>query len=252
MIRWLLLALFGLYFLLPLLATAIYSLWAGGQRYDLSAYARILGDPQFRSSFTLSFTLAVETVVLSLLLLIPAVFWANLRWPGLRALLEVVSVMPFVVPPIALVGGLTALYKGPAWWIGTPQFLIVGYTVLALPYTYRALDAGMRAIDLKTLSEAALSLGSSWLGLLLRVVVPGILPSILSAALLTLAIVMGEFTFANVLLFNTFAVYINYVGQTQGTGAAALSLLSFALTWLAMMAILRSGRQGQPSLGGGR
>lgn len=252
MIRRLLLALFGLYFLLPLLATAIYSLWAGGNRYDLSAYTRILAEPQFRSTFTLSLTLAVETVALSLLLLIPAVFWANLRWPGLRTALEVVSVLPFVVPPIALVGGLTALYKGPAWWIGTPQFLIVGYAVLALPYTYRALDVGMRSIDLKTLSEAALSLGSGWLGLLLRVVVPGILPSILSAALLTLAIVMGEFTFANVLLFNTFAVFINYVGQTQGTGAAALSLLSFGLTWLAMIAILRGSRQGQLSLGGGR
>lgn len=114
MTRRLLLALFGLYFLLPLLATAIYSLWAGGQRYDLSAYARILGDPQFRSSFTLSFTLAVETVVLSLLLLIPAVFWANLRWPGLRALLEVVSVMPFVVPPIALVGGADGTVQRPS------------------------------------------------------------------------------------------------------------------------------------------
>ena len=51
-----------------------------------------------------------------------------------------------------------------------------------------------------------------------------------------------EFTFANVLLFKTFAVFINEIGQTQVTEAAALSMLSFAITWAAMLGVLQTGR----------
>ena len=241
----------ALYFMLPLLALAIYSLWAGGSRYDFSAYAKVLSDPQFHQTFGLSFGLALETIAISFALVIPAAFWVNLRAPGLRTLLGSLSVLSFVVPPIVLVGGLTSLYKGPEWFVGTPQFLVAGYVVLSLPYTYRTLDTGLRALDLQTLSEAAQSLGAGWGTLLTRIILPNIRSAVLGGALLTLAIVLGEFTLANVLLFNTFAVYINYIGQTQGTPAAALSLLSLAITWAAMLVMLRVGR-GKVELGGTR
>jgi putative spermidine/putrescine transport system permease protein len=241
----------AVYFFLPLVALAVYSLWAGGNRYDFSAYAQILRDPQFHQTFRLSLTLALETIVISLALVIPAAFWVNLRAPGLRNLLGMLSVLSFVVPPIVLVGGLTSLFRGPEWFVGTPQFLVAGYVVLSLPYTYRTLDTGLRALDLQTLSEAAQSLGAGWGTLLWRIILPNISSAVLGAALLTFAIVLGEFTFANVLLFNTFAVYINYIGQTQGTPAAALSLLSLGITWLAMLGLLRFGK-GRVALGGAK
>ncbi|WP_407542091.1 ABC transporter permease subunit (plasmid) [Deinococcus radiomollis] len=241
----------AVYFFLPLMALAIYSLWAGGNRYDFSAYAQILRDPQFQQTFRLSLTLALETILISLALVIPAAFWVNLRAPGLRSVLGLLSILSFVVPPIVLVGGLTSLFKGPEWFVGTPQFLVAGYVVLSLPYTYRTLDTGLRALDLQTLSEAAQSLGAGWGTLLWRIVLPNISAAVLGSALLTFAIVLGEFTFANVLLFNTFAVYINYIGQTQGTPAAALSLLSLGITWLAMLGLLRFGK-GRVALGGAK
>jgi putative spermidine/putrescine transport system permease protein len=231
----------ALYFLVPLFAMAVYSFWAGGNSYDFSAYIKIINDPQFRQTFALSAQLALETIVISLVLVVPAAFWVNLRAPGLRNLINMLSTLSFVIPPIVLVSGLTTFYKGPVWFISTPQFLVAGYVVLALPYTYRTLDTGMRSLDLQTLSEAAQSLGANWLTILWKVVLPNIRSAVLGATLLTLAIVLGEFTLANVLLFNTFAVYINYIGQTQGTPAAALSLLSLAITWLAMLGLLRFG-----------
>ncbi len=243
--------LLALYFFVPLVALGIYSLWAGGTRYDLSAYVQILQDPKFHETFRLSAVLAAETILISLALVIPAAFWVNLRAPGLRNVLGLLSVLSFVVPPIVLVGGLTSLFRGPEWFVGTPQFLVAGYVVLSLPYTYRTLDTGLRALDLQTLSEAAQSLGAGWNTLLWRVILPNISSAVLGAALLTFAIVLGEFTFANVLLFNTFAVYINYIGQTQGTPAAALSLISLGITWLAMLGLLRFGR-GRVALGGAR
>ena len=44
--------------------------------------------------------------------------------------------------------------------------------MLVLPFAYRALDAGLEAIDVKTLAEAARTLGSSWSGVIWRIVLP--------------------------------------------------------------------------------
>ncbi len=241
----------GLYFALPLLATGVFSFWEGGDRYGLTSYLNLVHQDALWDSLWLSLRLALETIALSLLVLVPAVFWMHLRAPRMKPLFDFVSVLPFVVPPIVLVAGLSALFHGPDWFVGTPNYLVVPYVILALPYTYRSLDVGMRSMDLRTLTEASHSLGASWGTFLLRVLVPNLASALVGAALLTIAIVMGEFTFANVLLFNTFAVYINYIGQTSATEAAALTLLSFVITWLAMLGVLLSGRaRGQEQLGG--
>ncbi|HTU54180.1 MAG TPA: spermidine/putrescine ABC transporter permease [Acetobacteraceae bacterium] len=245
------LLLIGLYFAVPLLATGAFSLWEGGQRYGFRAYIVLIHTDQFWSSLGLSLRLAAETILAGLVILVPATFWMNLRLRALRPLFDLISVLPFVVPPIALVAGMTALYTGPSWLVGTSNYLVIPYVILALPYTYRALDIGMRALNLRTLTEASQSLGAGWGVLIFRVVVPNLTTALIGAALLTIAIVMGEFTFANILLFNTFAVYINYVGQTSATEAAALTLLSFLITWLAMLGVLLTGR-GQVQIGGAR
>lgn len=244
------------YFIVPLAATAEFSLRAGPGRYDLSAYALILGDPRFRESFWLSFGLALETIAIALVLVVPTAYWVHLRLPRLRPTVEFISVLPFVVPPIVLVVGVLNVYRGaPQIFIGTPQVLVAGYVILALPYLYRSLDAGLRAVDVHTLTEAAQSLGAGWTTILLRIILPNLQAAVLSSAFLTLAIVMGEFTFANVLLFSTFSVYINYIGETRATGAAALTLISFGITWLAMLGIVLLGRQlsgRQVQIGGAR
>jgi putative spermidine/putrescine transport system permease protein len=158
-----------------------------------------------------------------------------------------VTILPFVVPPIILTVGLLQLYSNdlhaPFWYLGHPYtFLVSAYVVLAFPYVYRSLDAGFRAIDVHTLTEAAQSLGASWRTTFLRVIIPNVRQAALSGAFLTLAIVMGEFTIASLALFNTFPVYINQVNQEQPYEAASLSLLSFLITWAAMAGLLLVGR----------
>jgi len=242
--RTLWLVLGGLYFTVPLLATVEFSLRAGAGRYDLSAYAVILRDAQFHSSFGLSVLLALETIALSLLLLVPTAYAVHVRLPRLRPVLDFLSVLPFVVPPIVLVVGLSALYRGaPEFFVGTPDLLVAGYVVLTLPYVYRSLDVGLRAVNLRTLTEAAQSLGASAGQTLRWVILPNIRAAVLGGSLLTFTVVMGEFTMANVLLFYTFPVYINYVGETHATPAAALTVLSFGITWAAMLGILAFERQ---------
>lgn len=233
----------GAYFALPLVATAVMSLWQGRLGYGFEAYGVLIHTPEMWASLALSARLEVETIIASLVLLVPAVFWMNLRVPRLRPLFDFVSVLPLVIPAISLVAGITEIYTGPVWLVGTANFLVIPYVLLALPYTYRALDVGMRALDLRTLTEAAQSLGAGWRVMIMRVLVPNLVTALLGAALLTITIVIGEFTFSSILLFDTFAVYINHIGQTSATQAAALSLFAFLITWLAMLGVALGGRR---------
>ncbi len=248
---WTVLTLAGIYFAVPLLMTVAFSLWEGPGHYGLDAYRALLARPNLASSLWISVQLAIATCAVIVLLLAPAMIFMNLYAPKLRPLFDFIATLPFVVPAIALVAGLSALFTGPNWLIGTPYYLTIPYFFLALPYAYRAIDVGIRSLDLTTLTEAGQSLGAS-LGQIIRMVVlPNLRPALIGSMLLTFAVVMGEFTFANVLLFHTFAVLINEVGENAPTEAAALSTLSFLITWAAMMGVLVVGRGGT-QLGGAR
>lgn len=252
-IFWLVVA--ALYFLLPLYGTVEFSLETGRGTYGFNAYNVILQDPAFKDSFLLSFKLALVTVLCSLILLVPTVYWVNLKLPRLRQVMDFIAVLPFVVPPVTLTVGILKVFQNVTWLISGPQILALAYVILALPFTYRSLDAGMRALDLHTLTDAAQSLGAGWLTILLRVILPNLGSAMLSAAFLTITLVMGEYTMSSLMLFNTFAVYMNQIGNETATPGAALAVISFALTWAAMLGILVLGRgigRRSAQLGGAR
>ncbi len=243
---WLILVLAGLFFAVPLVMTAVFSFWEGGNRYGWDAYVYLWNSPKLFEAMALSIELALATVASLVLLLVPAMIFMNLYAPKLRPLFEFIATLPFVVPAIALVAGLSALITGPDWLIGTPFYLVIPYFFLALPYAYRSIDVGLRSIDLTTLTEAGQSLGAGMGQIIRLVVLPSLRSAMVGSALLTLAVVFGEFTFANVLLFHTYAVYINEIGQHEVTAAAALSVASFLLTWGAMLGVLLVGSRAAP------
>ena len=140
-------------------------------------------------------------------------------------------------------GSRPAAKGSPDWFYAKPYgFLVAAYVMLAFPYMYFSLDAGFRAIDVHTLTEASRNLGASWRTTLVRVILPNIRAAALAGSFLTLAIVMGEFTIASLSAFHTFPTYIQYINETQAYPAAAVSLMSFGITWAAMMSLLFVGR----------
>ena len=214
----------------------------------------ILHDPQFWSTIKVSFRLALETIVVGLLLFVPTIYWVHLKLPRLRPVVGFMALVPFVIPPIILVVGLLKFYKGtlhaPFWFLAKPDLFLVGaYVILAFPYIYFSLDAGFRAIDVHTLTEASRGLGASWRTTLGRVILPNIRVAALSGAFLTLAIVMGEFTIASLSAFHTFPTYLQQINQDKAYPAAAATLLSFGITWAAMLSILLVGAARRPAHG---
>ena len=255
-IVWLLAA--AAFFLIPLIATLLFSLRSlqTNKCCSHAAYSLVVHDHQFWTTIRVSFLLSLETITISLLLFVPTVYWVHLKLPRLRPVLGAMALVPFVVPPIILVVGLLNLYKGsPSWFYDKPYgFLATAYVILAFPYMYFALDAGFRSIDVHTLTDASHSLGASWPTTLVRVILPNIRVAALGGSFLTLAIVMGEFTIATLSAFKTFPTYIQYINETQAYPAAAVSLMSFGITWVAMLSILLVGRRGgaRVQVGGAR
>jgi putative spermidine/putrescine transport system permease protein len=248
---WLLIAL--AYFFIPLLATLLFSLNknATGKCCSLESYGTILHDHAFWHSLRISFLLALETIVICLLLFVPTIYWVHLKVPKLRPVIAFLALIPFVVPPIIMVVGLLNFYKGaPSWFYQQPWgFLVAAYVILAFPYMFFALDAGFRSIDVHTLTEASQSLGASWRTTLFKVVLPNIRAAALGGSFLCLAIVMGEYTIANLSAFHTFPIYIQYINETKAYPAAAVTLMSFGITWAAMLSLLviGRGRPGRPA-----
>ncbi|HLO36008.1 MAG TPA: ABC transporter permease subunit [Candidatus Deferrimicrobium sp.] len=250
-VSWVVLILALLYFFVPLIATLEFSLRA--KPYG-AAYSNTLKDPAFFSSLLYSFVIGLITIVVSTLIIVPTAYWVRLRLPRLRPIVEFVTLMPFVIPPVILVFGLIRSYSGAPFHLtetktGGDILLIAGYTVLSFPYMYRAVDSGLRSIDVKALTEAGQSLGSGPFRVLWSVIFPNLRVALLSGAFLTLAIVIGEFTIALYLARPAFGPYLQHLGQNASYEPAAVSLISFFLTWLAMGVIAFLGRSPQ---GGGR
>ena len=251
--RYVVLAILGLYFLVPIAASVWFTIRDRG-RGTLTAryYTGIPGAEGFAEAFTRSLVLAVLTVVLALLLMVPTVVLVNLRLPRLRITVEVLTLMPLVLPPIALVVGVRSVLSwAPDYFLNTPLaeaffaiqepslpwILVFVYVVLALPFVYRALDAGVRGADLRTLTEAARNLGASWPRVLVSVVLPVLRTSVLNAAFLTFALVLGEFTIANILGYETFPMWILRIGGSLPQLSVAVSVLSLLITWALLLLI---------------
>jgi putative spermidine/putrescine transport system permease protein len=251
---WLVFLLAASYFVIPLVATVEFSLRA---KPEFAAYVNTFDDPRFVSSLLYSFIVALATVVLAVGLLLPTAYWVRLRVPRMRPLVEFLTLLPFVVPAVVLVFGLIRIYSRPPvpfthTDLGSTALLVAAYVVIAMPYMYRAIDTGLRAIDIRALTEAAQSLGAGWPTIIVRVILPNVRVALLSGAFLTVAIVMGEFTIANYLARPAFGPYLEQLGQAAIYEPAAVSVLAFGLTWLAMVMISVVGRRGrvrQPVMG---
>jgi putative spermidine/putrescine transport system permease protein len=240
-----------LYFFLPLLGTFEFSLghpWGPvGAPPSLDYYANVVTSPPFWESLGYSFVIGVITIVVSIALLMPTAFWVRLRVPRARPLVEFITLLPFVIPPIVLVFGLIGTFSHPPLPftytdIGSSALLVAAYTVLSFPYMYRAIDTGLQAIDIRSLTEAAQSLGSGWTRILVQVILPNLRVALLSGAFLTLAIVIGEFTIATFLARPAFGPYLFLLSSNKAYEPAAVTIISFALTWLAMILIAFIGR----------
>jgi putative spermidine/putrescine transport system permease protein len=234
----------GLFFLVPLAAAFKYSIQQDKGGYGFANYGAIINNKDVRSPLVTSLEIAVISAAIVILLMLPTVVWVRLKKPQATTFMEFATLLPIVIPPVVLAAGLQQFEVNAPLWMTTHVFdraqsgLIPFYVVLAMPFTYRAIDTGVRAIDLHTLVDASRNLGASWPATLARVVLPNVQTAVLGAMFLTIALCLGEVVIATLLLYNTFPVeMVVLYHQSQVGVSVALSMLTLAFTFLLLFAL---------------
>ena len=174
----------------------------------------------------------------------------TLKLPKLRPVVEFITLLPFVIPAVVLVFSLLRLYGRPpllltATYDSSRVLLVCAYAALSFPYMFRSVDNGLRAMDVRSLTEAAQSLGAGWPTILRRVIFPNLRVAVLSGALLTFAIVIGELTIALFLAQQTFGPYMANLTRSKVYEPSAMAIVAFAITWAAMGMIALITRPGK-------
>lgn len=252
--RYLVFTAFGIFIMLPLLAMVRFSLegsklgtWSVAAWQQIASYP---GQPTLLTAIELTLELAVITCVVVLVLLVPTMIWIQLRVQWISRAFEFLCLLPLTIPAIVLVVGLGPIYNRIQHYTLSTLQLFWVYVILALPYAYRALAAGLNAIDVRTLSEAARSLGASWFTVMARVIAPNMWQAILNAMLLSSALVLGEFTIAQLLgIYTNLQVELYSISRTTpnagvlfSTSAAALMFAFALLLILSYVGRRRRGR----------
>jgi putative spermidine/putrescine transport system permease protein len=235
----------GAFFLVPIGAMFEFSTRGNGENAPrtLAAWQTIFQTPDLVAAILASLGLAVITSVGMLFLLVPTMIWVRLRLPRLSRVVEFLCLLPLTIPAIVLVAGLAPEYR----WLNinfSDSILTLAfvYLILVLPYTYRTLQTGLAAIDVKTLSEAARSLGAGWATVMGRIIVPNMWSALLNAALLSVAVVLGEFTIANLLNYENLQVAIALLGRANAGVSIAVAVASLMFAFLLLVILSFFGR----------
>jgi putative spermidine/putrescine transport system permease protein len=242
------LLLVGAYFLIPLYAAAAFAVRTPDGGVSGAVFTGIPEQEGFADAFGLSLNLAVTTVVITLVLMVPTAIYVHLRLPRVQRLFEGITLLPIVIPPVVLIVGV--LQVAPGALKSTPYLLTMVYVVLAMPFAYRSLDSGLRALPLRTLVEASTSLGGGPFTTVFRVLLPNLRSAVLSATILTIALVLGEYTMASLDQFETFPVWLVVFQQDDAHVSVAVSLLSLVVVWLLLLGISLIDRRRSRSIPG--
>ena len=237
--RVVLLLCFGVFFALPLLALLNFSTkdTITKQRTG-AAWHALFDNPLMSEAIRTSLELAVLTTVGMVVLLVPSMIWVRLRVPAATRLVEFLCLLPLTIPALVIVVGLDDVYAWVDYLIGDSALtLAFVYVVLVLPFSYRAIDASLSAIDSTTLAEAARSLGAGWFTVIARVIVPNIWQGVLNAAFVTVALVLGEYTIASLLHYNTLQVAIVSLGKSDAPTSMAASLGTIVLAFVLLVGL---------------
>ena len=248
LVSWLFFGFAVLYFALPLIGMFEFSLRKRRGTYSFDAYTSVLGDPQFQATFTYSVVMSLVTIALGMLLVLPAAIWVRIRLPKMRPVIEFITLLPLVIPVIVIAFGYLRMFNTSSFLPMTGSasttniLLAFGYATLALPYMYRAIDNGLRTLDVQTLTEAAQILGAGWFTIIFKIMLPNVFTALLSGAFLTFSIVLGEYVFAALLDRPAFGPYMIWTGGNRAYEPAALAVIAFTITWGCMGLIQLAGR----------
>jgi putative spermidine/putrescine transport system permease protein len=253
--RIVILSVVGLVFAIPIMAMVEFSFREGlSGGHTLDHWAGLFDEDAARTYRGLfqaignSFILAAVTVGIVVVILLPTMILVHLQFARLRRVLEFICIIPITVPAIVLVVGLAPVYSVVVKLLGGATWtLAFAYGITVLPYAYRAIQANLDAVDVRTLSEAARTLSAGWPRVLWFVLLPNLRRGVLAAAFISVAVVLGEFTIASLLNRRNLQTALLQVSQSDPWVATIFALLALLLAFVLLLSIGRLGRDRRKS-----
>jgi putative spermidine/putrescine transport system permease protein len=252
-------ALTVLFVLLPILVIVLYSFVGSLSGNLLDSFTTEYYREIFASGLDpliLSFQLAIATTVIDILLGVPAAYTLDRYDFALSDRLRDVSILPMAIPGIVLGIALVRTWGVPKFGVdisGTIYLLLIAHVIFTVPFMMQTTTSALQSIDYRTLEETAQSLGASWPQRFLFVVVPNVYNGILSGAILTFALSMGEF---NITLFvynptdKTLPIEMFGGFTTSAVGrASALSVVFVAIIIISLWLIQYVSDQNMTNIG---
>ncbi len=238
----------SLLLLLPVAAVAVSALatdWYSGlapSGLTLRWFAQVLAEPAFQAALARSLFIAAGSVVLQVLVTVPAILVAHCYLPWLDRWMERLMVLPYALPQVVLVVGLLGIYANdPVVLIGTPWILLLGYLPLAFPLLYLPLKNNLRALQVHELLDAGHLVGAGDWMIARRVILPCVAPGLTVGLSMVFALSFAEFVFANMLVggnFQTLAIYLFGQRQKIGQVTEVIVVIYFAAMWLSTVVAL--------------
>ncbi len=235
--------------LIPLLALLLRPLSLG-----FDGFWAAISTPRVLASLRLSFGMALAAAVIDAVFgFITAWVLVRYRFPGKR-LLDAVIDLPFALPTAVAGIALSALYA-PNGWIGaplaeygiriayTPWGVLVAMTFIGLPFTVRTLEPVLSELG-QDVEEVAATLGATRLQTIWRVVLPMLLPAMLTGAAMGFARGVGEYGSIIFIAGNIPAVseiapllIVTKLEEFDYAGAAAIGVVMLAASFVMLLAL---------------
>lgn len=235
--------------LLPLAALAWKATGAG-----LHGFSALLASPRTLAALRLSFGGALISACFNVVLgLLVAWVLVRYRFPG-RRVFDALIDLPFALPTAVAGIALTAIYA-PNGWLGqylvplgikvayTPVGVVMAMIFVGFPFVVRTLQPVLESLD-RDVDEAAESLGAGQAQVFFRVVLPVLMPTLLTGFALALARAVGEygsviFIAGNIPMHSEIAplLIVQKLEQFDYAGAAALGVVMLALSFAMLLVV---------------
>jgi sulfate transport system permease protein len=240
-------------YLIVMIAVPVLVINIEGFRGGIDAFIESVTRPAAMSAIWLSiWTAAVMAIINTVMGTLTAYVLVYFRFPG-KKLLDSIIDLPFAIPTL-VTGTMLVLLYGPQTAVGgffqnqlgirilfAPPGIILALLLLGYPFVIRAVQPVLEKMDIRQ-QEAAFTLGASSWVTFRRIILPSILPAMLTGALLSFARAMGEFGSIVIVSGNipmksqTAAVYI--YGQVEGGNMAAASGVSVIILLISLVITL--------------
>lgn len=241
------------YLLLPLLATGLYAFAQDWQNtllpraWTLDWFGEMFKDIRFLEALWTSLYLCLISVVLSLVVMLPAVFVITIYFPRWESFMKGIVVLPYAVPGVVAAVGLIRTYSsGPFNIAGTAYLLVGAYFVVILPYMYQGIRNSLLTVSAVELLHAAELLGARRRTAFVNVILPNIWPGVMVSTLLSFSVLFGEFVLTNMLVgghIQTIQVYLYQRVGESGHLASAIAISYFLFILVLSMVLMKLGQK---------